>query len=106
MVVVSLMVFVHFLRGARRSDLLLYALHQLRIWVNFDFLRLQPRTVVALLVGALHAGGAILHVRWELVVALMASVVWYRICSECISWVPVRVLVFLGTIILLACRHH
>lgn len=92
------MILAFLLRGAHRGDLVLYALRHLRIWTRINLLRLESRAVVTLLVGALRASRAVFHVRWELVVALVASVVRYRLCSECISRVPVWVLVSLGTV--------
>lgn len=63
------------------------------------FLRLQSRAVTTFLVRAPGARCAVLNARWEIVVALVASVVRYGICSECISRVSVRVLVLVGTMI-------
>lgn len=90
-----------FLSNGHCSHFLLDASKHLGIRTGFDFLWLQPRTVIAFLMGAVGAGCAVFNTRWKFVVALMTSVVRYGVRSKCVARVPVWVLVSLGTVITL-----
>lgn len=86
---------------AHCRDLLLHAFDHVGIWAWFNLLRFYPCAIDTLFMCALFTCSSVVSAGRESFVALVASVVWYRLRAKSVPWIAVGVFVFLGSTLLL-----